>query len=166
MSNDPTQLRRKHLRAQGFDYAEPGSYFVTICVDRMESRFGRVEKTQVHLNEAGTIIHDTWMRIPSRFQDVTLDAFIIMPNHLHGIVCLQTGSDNRSASLSNIVQAFKSESTVEYGRGVKAGRFPRYERALWQRGFHDKILRDDRMLEAARLYIEANPGRWELNRTV
>lgn len=166
MPNDPAQLRRKHLRAQGFEYAEPGSYFVTICVDRMEHRFGRVQDGGIYLNDAGSLIRDGWSRIPNRFATVTLDPFVVMPNHIHGILLLESGELERSRSLSRVIQAFKSESTVEYGRGVKAGRFPRYERALWQRGFHDKILRDDRMLEAVRLYIEANPGRWDQNRAV
>ena len=135
MTHEPSNPRRKRLRAQGFDYAEPGTYFVTTCVDQMEHRFGQVR-----------------------------DGFVVMPNHVHGILILGSDASDHPTSLSRITQTFKSESTVEYGRGVKAGRFPRYDRALWQRGFHDKILRDDRMLEAARLYIESNPGRWDENR--
>lgn len=164
LPDTPTNQRRKRLRAQGFDYAEPGAYFVTVCVDRMEHRFGHVHDGCVHLNEAGALILGVWTRIPSRYPDVELDSFVMMPNHLHGILFIGQGERGPSPFLSRIVQAFKSESTVEYGRGVKAGHFPRYERALWQRGFHDKILRDDRMLEAARSYVEGNPGRWDQDR--
>ncbi len=161
MTDTPPDPRRKRLRARGFDYAEPGTYFVTICVDRMEHRCGHVQNGGVHLNDAGALIHDMWVRIPGRYANVRLDACVVMPNHLQGILAFTHGESDQTSSLSRVIQSFKSESTLEYGRGVKADRFPRYERALWQRGFHDKILRDDRMLESARLYIEGNPGRWD-----
>ncbi|MEJ7901715.1 MAG: transposase [Thermomicrobiales bacterium] len=160
MTPESSNPRRKRLRAQGFDYAESGSYFVTICVDQMEHRLGRVQEGRVRLNDAGSLIQAAWNHIPTRFPDVILDSLIVMPNHLHAILFLGNHQCDNAPSLSRIVQTFKSESTIEYGRGVKAGRFPRYERALWQRSFHEKILRDDKMLEAARLYIESNPGRW------
>jgi REP element-mobilizing transposase RayT len=65
-----------------------------------------------------------------------------------------------SHSLSRIIQAFKSISTIEYGRGVKTGAFPPYHRALWQRSYYDRMLRGDRDVERARQYIELNPHRW------
>jgi REP element-mobilizing transposase RayT len=164
MSGRTPDPRRKRLRAEGYDYAAHGLYYVTIRCDRQEERFGAVLEGCVHLNEAGQMVEDFWTGIPDRFSSVELDAFIVMPNHLHGILFINHDRNPSPPSLGTIIQAFKSESTVHYGRGVKAGRFPPYDRALWQRGYHDRILRDDRMLARAQEYIEANPGRWEENR--
>ena len=161
---DHDPLRRKRLRAQGYDYSTHGAYVVTICVDRMEHRFGAVHDGRMLRNAAGDLVERIWTRIPDRFPAVALDAWVVMPNHIHGIIWIRQGTDNSSPTLSRIIQAFKSESTVEYGRGVRAGQFLPYRRGLWQRGFHDKIVRDDRMLEIERRYIEGNPGQWERDR--
>jgi REP element-mobilizing transposase RayT len=128
----------------------------------MEQRFGQVENGLVHLNDAGIMAHRLWIENGNRYGDVLLDAFVLMPNHLHAIVII--GSDprerTRPTSLDSVVGSFKSVTTIEYGRGVRAGAFPPYERAFWQRGFHDRILRNDHELDVARSYIEGNPGRW------
>jgi putative transposase len=89
--------------------------------------------------------------------------FVVMPNHMHAIVCLGTDPemDTSGATLTRIVQSFKSITTVEYGRGVKVGDWLPFDRVLWQRGFRDRILRSDQALDVARSYIEGNPGRWQ-----
>jgi REP element-mobilizing transposase RayT len=156
--------RRKRLRAEGYDYASHGSYFVTLCVDNMEERFGNVVDGHVILNDAGQLIEAGWEDLSTRFPSVLLDMYIVMPNHLHGIVSIDHTLECQPPTLSRVVQVFKSITTIAYGRGVKVGLFPPYVRGLWQRGFHDRILRDDRMLERAQGYIEGNPGRWEENR--
>jgi REP element-mobilizing transposase RayT len=84
-----------------------------------------------------------------------------MPNHIHGIVHIGTAPSRvANISLTDLVQTFKSLTTVEYARGVRENRYPTYDRVLWQRSFYDRILRDRRSLEAARQYIESNPARW------
>jgi REP element-mobilizing transposase RayT len=160
MSDSVPDPRRKRLRAEGFDYSTHGSYYVTICVDEMGCRFGHVSNGVVVLNTAGRLVDDAWKRIPRRFPEAILDAWVVMPNHLHGIVFIDRSSPTQVPSLSRIIQAFKSETTVEYGHCVRAGMFPPYRRGLWQRGFHDRIIRNDRMLDIDRAYIEGNPGRW------
>jgi REP element-mobilizing transposase RayT len=163
-AHNPATHRRKRLRAEGFDYRTHGAYVVTICIDRMEHRLGRVVDGRMEMNEAGDMINAMWAKIPARFEAVALDAWMVMPSHIHGIVWIRQDLPITPPTLSRVVQAFKSESTVAYGRGVRAGIFQPYQRALWQRGFHDKIVRNDRMLEIERTYIAGNPGQWERDR--
>lgn len=152
---------RKPTRIPGFDYAAAGMYFVTMCVRHMEPRFGAIENGEVRLNAAGEMVARMWRRNIERYQGVALDLFVVMPNHMHAIVFLGTdpSASDKRASLTQIVQSFKSSTTVEYTRGVKQDVYPPYDRVLWQRGFHDRILRNERELQRARAYIEANPGR-------
>jgi REP element-mobilizing transposase RayT len=152
---------RKSARLADFDYSFPGGYFVTICVNNMEHRFGEVRGDHLILNQSGELIASLWESTAGRFPGTELDAFVVMPNHLHGIVILGTSPTETAASnLSRIIQAFKSTSTVEYGRRVRAGEFPPFDHTLWQRSFYDRMLRDERDVDGARRYIEANPSRW------
>jgi REP element-mobilizing transposase RayT len=114
----------------------------------------------VLLNDAGRRIDALWTSIPDRHPGVLLDVYIVMPNHLHGIVVLGTDPQALPPSLSVIVGQFKSLSMAMYGHGVRQGMYPPFDRSLWQRGFHDHIVRNDRSLEELRVYIEGNPGRW------
>lgn len=161
MSTPPSQRIRKPLRAQGFDYSTPGMYMVTVCTHHMEPRFGAVHDGLVALNEAGQLVEAQWHSIPERYPGVSLDAHVIMPNHIHGLVQLPISQNGDGDSLSTIVGAFKSLVMAEYSAGVRSGRFPRFDRSLWLRGFQDRIIRDDRMLDTLRTYIEGNPGRWQ-----
>lgn len=83
-----------------------------------------------------------------------------MPNHLHGIVMLGMNPGSSPPSLSLVIGQFKSLSTAAYSRGVRAGSYPSFDRTLWQRGFHDHIIRSDRSLDELRRYIDSNPARW------
>jgi REP element-mobilizing transposase RayT len=152
---------RKQLRAPGFDYSTPGTYWVTICVHNMECRFGHVEHGLVHLNDAGRMVLRHWLEIPDQFEAVALDAFVIMPNHLHGIVFLHDTGHIPRVSLSTALGSFKSRVTVEYSAGVRSGMYPPYDRTLWQRSFSDRIVQSDRRLDTLRRYVEGNPGRWQ-----
>jgi len=93
-----------------------------------------------------------------------LDTFVIMPDHIHGILRLrpqgQGQSEERGAGLSEIVRWFKSETMRAYSDGVRRLGWPRFEGRLWQRGFYDRILRDEDELFHARTYIHRNPARW------
>ncbi len=152
---------RKPLRSPDYDYSSPGMYWVTICVHHMECRFGEVTDGLMHLNDAGLIVDSQWQDIPARYPGTALDAHVVMPNHVHGIVFLGTTVEGTPVSLGTIIGEFKSLVTVEYSRGVHEGRFPRYDRALWQRSFQDRIVQTDRRLDELRQYVEGNPGRWQ-----
>jgi len=154
---------RKSPRLNGFDYATAGAYFVTICTQRMEPRFGSVEAGVLMLNDAGRMVASHWEANIERYPDAMLDTFVIMPNHLHAILFLGSNPSVAShrTSLVQIVGSFKSLTTVTYARGVRDGLYDAFSGSLWQRSFYDRMLRDDRALDAARLYIEGNPSRWE-----
>lgn len=159
-TSQPNRLIRKSLRARGYDYSAGGLYFMTICVHHMDTRFGSVAPAGVVLSEAGRCIDALWAGIPDRHPEVGLDAYVVMPNHIHGIVVLGTVLECKPPSRSVIVGQFTSLSTAAYGYGVRAGTYPPFDRSLWQRGFHDHIIRNDRSLEELRTYIDGNPARW------
>ncbi|MBA3380118.1 MAG: transposase [Chloroflexia bacterium] len=161
MAKAPQPLVRKKLRAQSYDYSSTGTYWVTICVYHMECRFGAVVDGIMRLNEAGRMVDDHWRSLPGRFAGLKLDAFIVMPNHLHGIIFLGAVDEGSPVSLSAVVGAFKSLTTVEYSHGVRTENFPPYDRSLWQRSFQDRIVQSDRRLDDLRGYVEGNPGRWQ-----
>jgi REP element-mobilizing transposase RayT len=152
---------RKPTRIPGYDYASPGMYFITICLQQREPRFGFVKDGEMQLNAAGQMIASQWQENIARYSGAALDVFIVMPDHMHAIVYLGTDPtfSSERAALTRIVQSFKSLTTVEYTRGIKAGTYQPFDRVLWQRGFYDRILRNPHELEKARSYIEANPAR-------
>ncbi len=86
MPYDPTRHHRRSIRLAGFDYASPGWYFVTLCTHQRASLFGEIEAGAMHLSTAGRMVEDWWYRLPTRFPTVRLDAFVVMPNHVHGIL--------------------------------------------------------------------------------
>jgi REP element-mobilizing transposase RayT len=165
---DPERHRRRSTRFKGWDYAGPGRYFVTLCTADRELLFGDVVDGSVVLSAAGQVAVATWRETPVVHPSVTLDAFVVMPNHLHGILSIrpdgwQRGaeeSDGRphgpsSGSLGAIVGVYEATAT----KRIRA--LPGWEGAVvWQRGFHDRIIRDDAELARARAYIHANPANW------
>jgi REP element-mobilizing transposase RayT len=134
---------------------------VTIDVDYREWRFGSIEHGVVQLNAAGRMVKVEWQALPARFPGVELDDYVVMPDHVHGILFIGTDPEVQPPTLSRVMQAFKSITAVRYGRGVRDGRYPPLRRALWQRSFHDRVLRDGRDLDVARGYVTGNPGSWQ-----
>jgi len=149
---------RRPNRAAWHDYRSRGGYFITICTHQMAMLFGDVHDEETQLNPAGQVVEEWWRKLPERFPDVGLDAYIIMPNHDHGIIIL---TDDGGASLPEVVQWFKTMTTNAYIRGVKTLGWPPFNRHVWKRSYFDQIIRSDRHIDNARLYIEANPFRWQ-----
>ncbi|HEU0164747.1 MAG TPA: transposase [Thermomicrobiales bacterium] len=113
------------------------------------------------LNDAGQLVTYVWLETLRHFPAVTLDAFVMMPDHMHAILTIGDGSAPASMpTLGNVVQRFKSLTTVLYGKGVRLGIYPPYETRLWQFRYHDHIIRDTDDLASHRRYIESNPLRW------
>jgi REP element-mobilizing transposase RayT len=153
--------KRKPTRMGGFDYSTPGCYFVTINTRTRGSCFGTVHDGVVSLNAAGSMVQSIWRTMPSRFPGTSIDMAVVMPDHIHGILVL--GYDQEAAqrhTISDVIGAFKSITTVEYGRGVRAEGWQPYAHHLWHPSFRDTIIRSDRSLERFRNYTEANPARW------
>jgi putative transposase len=152
---------RKRTRMEGFDYTTPGCYFVTINTRNRGDWFGLVSNGRLHPSNAGIMVQKVWESLPERFPGIIVDAGIVMPDHVHGIVVLGTEPGiSADHSLSEVIGAFKSISAVEYGHGVREAGWRPYDGHLWHRSFQDTIVRTDRMLDAFRDYIAGNPGRW------
>ncbi len=156
--------RRRSLRLKGYDYAQAGAYFVTICAQDWACLFGNVVDGCMCLNDAGHMLAALWNDIPARFADVETDIFTVMPNHVHGIIVLPDMANRalpRTPSvLSDVVAAFKSMTTVHYIRGVKTQAWPEFRRRLWQRSYYEHVVRDEKDLDRIRRYIDENPARW------
>jgi putative transposase len=152
------------MRAPGFDYREPGPYFVTTCASYHVHRFGAIADGQMHLNDAGRMVESVWRMLPVVFPGLVLDAFVVMPNHVHGLLTLdipEVSSLAGQAPLTDVVRWFKAETTNRYIRGVKRLGWEPFDGHLWQPGFHDRIVRSEIHMDRARAYIRANPGSWE-----
>jgi putative transposase len=140
---------RKSPRLRHYDYAQAGAYFVTACAFGRQCLFGQVASEEMQLNELGRIVREHWLRIPFHWTGVELDSFIVMPNHLHGIVGLTRAG--QGPPLHTLIGAFKAGVSREMGRSV------------WQRTFHDRVIRSEPELQALRQYVADNPLRWALD---
>lgn len=156
------------MRLPGFDYAQPALYFVTVCVAGRAAVFGEVVAGKMRLSPAGRIARLCWLSLPARFPTVVLDAFVVMPDHLHGIVCIVNETAPRyvvapnpvdgfarpaDGALGEIVRAFKATATRE----IRATSLPAFG---WQRSFYEHVVRDDRDCDNIRAYIANNPATW------
>ena len=152
MPND-ARPRRRSLRLPGYDYSQAGAYFITACTQSRVMLFGEVIDDNVRLNEMGTIVQQTWDHLPAHYNGIDLDAFIVMPNHVHGIIILADDSERRHA-IPEIVRGFKTFSARRVNeRAGKSG-------VLWQRGCYKHVIRNEKALDRIRAYIANNPVRW------
>ena len=134
--------------------------FVTACVRDRECLFGEVIDHAMRLNDAGRMVRDVWCALPERFPTLGVDAFVIMPNHVHGVIFL--GMDPAPTTepaippiLGAIMGAFKSISAIRINRALG-----RTGRSLWQRNYYEHIIRNETALTRVRRYIEDNPSQW------
>ena len=157
METSPRPPQRKSLRLADFDYAEPQSYFVTIVAHDRLCVFGHVEHEQVLPNPAGQMLVREWQGLADRF-GVEIKPFVVMPNHLHGLVSTCEMGD--PPPLGHVIGAFKSVTAREYRTGANACGWPNMPNGLWQRGYFDHVVRDE--ADEARIidYINANPANW------
>ena len=170
--------RRRSVRLPAYDYRQPGAYFITVVTRGRACYFGDVVAGAMRLGPEGEIIQRCWLAIPQHTPRVTLDAFVVMPNHVHGILWIQgigphvVGAQHAAplprggatrygvppGSLGAIVRSFKSAST----RAVN-GLHGTPGAALWQRNYHEHIVRSDEDLATVRRYISDNPLQWALD---
>ena len=162
--------RRNSMRYAGYDYTQPGAYFVTICAYRGRSIFGTVVDQAMRLNPLGMIAQDAWPDLAKQHAHIRVDCSVVMPNHAHALLWIVetavrdgvsvAGQPRRygqpiAGSVSTLVNAYKMTVTK---RAISAGLIP--GPPLWQRNFWDRIVRDERELANIRQYIAANPARW------
>jgi putative transposase len=176
MPFDRDKHHRHSTRLLGYDYSQRGIYFVTICTARRQQFLSEIGNGESRLTIVGEIVQEAWSTLPKRFPFIELDAFVVMPNHVHGVMAIvgaglappakREGSKEGEASLApttrasrvtlgQIVGAFKSLSAIEVNR-----RLHRPGEAVWQRGFYEHIVRGEGELQKVQRYIWENPQRW------
>ncbi len=114
----------------------------------------------MRLNSSGEMVVDTWSMLPTKFPKITLDTFVLMPNHFHGLITFGSEHVESNVSLSDAMKWFKTMTTNWYMQGVKTSGWSRFDGHLWQRSFHDRIVRSDVEMDQFRTYIANNPALW------
>ena len=171
MPSTPQGYRRRNsLRHATFDYTQPAAYFVTFCCHKGQSLFGCIREGSMLLNPLGEIADRAWHKFAERHPEIELDAFVVMPNHVHVLLWICASLEPAAAnapkkerqfghaiagSLSTRIGAYKSAVTQ---KAKLAGLLP--DAALWQRNFYDHIVRSESDLLLIRAYIRDNPARW------
>lgn len=179
MPYDPLTHDRRSLRLPSYDYAGPGAYFITICTHNRAHTFSNITDGVMQLSAAGEIVAHEWQRSAGVRNELSLGAFVVMPNHLHGIIndarpesaranhvnthteCSTLADPQRlrllrpPRSLGAFVAGFKSAATVQINAARGTPGLP-----VWQRGYHEHIIRNDDDLDRIHDYIALNPARW------
>ena len=189
MPYNPAEHHRRSIRLRGYDYRSNGLYFVTLCVQGRAHLFGSIIDSQMILNAYGQVVMDSWLWLAQQYPYVMIDTWVIMPNHFHGILGIGSddrmgGSDddnggrggsrtaptntaptntaptntaptNTRKPLGRLIGAFKTVSTkqINHLRDTPGA-------VVWQRNYHEHIVRNEDSLHRIRQYIETNPARW------
>jgi len=190
MKYDPEKHHRCSIRLKDYDYSQVGAYFITICTYNRECLFGEILNGETKLNDAGQMIHTVWNELPRHYIGVEVDEFVVMPNHIHGIIVLNVGAGPRACpdkgqselqpregrprggqpqgvaptlSLPDVAHRFKSLTTAHYRFGVTQNGWPPFPGKLWQRNYYEHVIRNENDLNEIREYIINNPLKWELD---
>ncbi len=170
MKYDPDKHHRRSIRLKGYDYTQNGAYFVTICTWQRQNLFGDIVSGQMQLSRHGEIIESYWDNLIKHHRHVELDQFVIMPNHVHGIILLTehqvianndlSGGLNKLRpqrhGLPEIIRGFKTFSARSINRHRKLTGV-----SVWQRDYYEHIIRSQESLHRIREYIINNPMNWE-----
>ena len=171
MKYDPEKHHRHSIRLKGYDYSQAGAYFVTIVTQNRACLFGAVVDGEMRLNETGQIVRRCWLDIPAHFPHAELDEFVVMPNHVHGIIVIVDGRGTAcrapteqfgrpvTGSIPTVIRSFKSAVTkrINEQRGTPGAH-------VWQRNYYEHIIRNEESLDRIRQYIANNPLRWAFDR--
>ncbi len=169
--NEITNNRRS-IRLQGYDYRKADVYFVTLCTYLNSSLFGTISAGEMLLSELGKIVEKEWLRIATIRSNVRLDLYVVMPNHLHGVIFIEDCQDSEAPQCmynpkrkdsrtlkANSLGAIVSHYKAAVSRRAWSGLIGRSQR-IWQRNYYDHIVRDEASLNEIRKYIVENPARW------
>jgi REP element-mobilizing transposase RayT len=179
MPYDPQKHHRRSIRLKGYDYTQAGAYYVTLCTKARQCLFGDVVKGEMRLNSLGHIAFTCWQAIPNHFPHVELDAFVVMPNHLHGILVISDTDERARHCRAPTTKQCHIPKTEQFGKPVP-GSIPTVIRSykgavtkrinlicdtkstslIWQRDLYEHINRDEESIDNIRQYIVANPWLW------
>jgi len=188
MNSNPHIHYRRSIRLKGYDYSRPGLYFVTICTTNRLSLFGHIENRDMVLNDVGKMVNIVWNEMPNHYKGIGIHEFIVMPNHVHGIIEIESNSMTVGAgpcacsddgwqktegqpqgvaptmSLSDIVHRFKTLTTKRYIDGVNHNEFHQFNKRLWQRNYYEHVIRNEKSYHDLSEYIMNNPINWQEDR--
>jgi len=181
MKFNPQNHHRRSIRLKGYNYAAAGFCFVTICAHQRQCLFGEIFSGEMRLNKFGQIVAEDWLRSCDIRQEIDFDARVIMPNHLHGNVVIQSADVLRNSedaddwveahgrtplqyrivywrprSLSLLIAGFKSATTKQINILRGAPKTP-----VWQRNYYEHIIRNEELLQFIHQYIHNNPLSWQ-----
>jgi REP element-mobilizing transposase RayT len=172
---NPEKHHRRSIRLTGYDYKQSGAYFVTIVTHNRICLFGDISDGEMVLSDTGRIAEVSWVGLLSRFPVVSLDFFVVMPNHIHGILIVgaqfiapalapynhvgiaQEGAMNRAPTLGEIIRTYKAASTRMIRQTANL-------EFAWQRNYYEHVVRNEESLNRIRQYILENPARWAMDR--
>jgi REP element-mobilizing transposase RayT len=153
------------MRLQDYDYSEEGAYFVTICTRNRECILSKIDsdvvgaglapalngeasESIISLTKEGEIIKKNWLEIPARYAHVYIDEYVIMPNHLHGILLFSSDSSGTTARVTPTLGRIIGENNMEVSGKI------------WQRNYYEHVIRNEDELNMTREYIQLNPYKW------
>ena len=177
MADNQKWQHRRSMGLQGYDYSQAGAYFVTCCTHERAFLFGDVVDSDMQMNDAGRVVERCWLAIPNHFPNTDLDAFVVMPNHVHGIVVITDGlvgaknfsplpqnntaarrpTGTPSGTIGSIIRGFKIGVTKWFRDNTDTD-------TVWQRNYYEHIIRNDESLNRIRQYVLDNPLRWAFDR--
>ena len=175
MIYNPEIHHRKSIRLKGYDYSKNGIYFITICTNNRENLFGKIfsvganlrvrpelTTNKIELNNAGKMVEKWLKELPNKYKNIKCDEYVIMPNHIHMLIeiCNEEG-EHIGSPLHEIIKWFKTMTTNEYIKMVKDGILPSFEKRVWQRNYHENIIRTEEIYIKVSDYIRNNPLKWE-----
>lgn len=168
--------KRKSIRLKDYNYSQNGAYFVTICTHNKENLFGEIKNGAMDLSVLGQIVANNIKILSGIYDDIKIDKYIVMPNHIHMIIsvcreciaCIPPVEDKTKMLISKIVQIFKSSVTKEFRLSEKTYLCNRYAcnaypTIVWQKSFHDHIIRNQTEYLKIWEYIDTNSLKWELD---
>ena len=158
----PERYRRHSIRLRAHDYGRGSAIFITICTYNREPFLAEIVDNQIRLNALGRAAEQCWTGIPDHFSAASIDQFVVMPNHLHGILLIRPapgdGNGERSHQrnlLGGIIGSFKSAASKRINAVRDTPGSP-----VWQRNYYDHVIRDDQELDRIQHYIMRNPLAW------
>lgn len=185
MSYNPKIHHRRSIRLQGYDYSKAGYYFITLVCYNRKNFFGKIvrdsfQQNHMKLNSTGLTARSCWLEIPLHYPNVKLHEFIIMPDHMHGILEIEVRDDTVCTEIKirkvNKFQKIIPGSIGSILRGYKIGvtkwfrdkcmkenwvMIEREEIVLWQRNYYEHIIRNEQEYLALSKYIKNNPKNWK-----
>jgi putative transposase len=177
MNYNPEKHNRQSIRLKQYDYASEGMYFITICSYQKQHLFGEVVDNAMILSDMGKIVRDEWLKTPTLRPNVSLGEYVVMPNHLHLLLCIELRKETReqqgsrkgvlqyaptirspSQTIGAIIRGYKGATTKQINILRETPQTP-----VWQPNYYEHIVRSEKDCNRIREYIQYNPQNWEID---